>query len=108
MSMFQRLFPESHITLLIGGNIMHANVFGKPGLSKTLVHELGHTFGLWHVHHGISEMACDDPCLETHPSMVLGKCNWSFIFSDFKTLLYKSHMINTIVMLLMRQHLKTL
>jgi len=39
---------------------------------KGLVHEIGHVLGLWHVHHGISEMDCNDPCLETHASTELG------------------------------------
>ena len=36
------------------------------------MHEIGHVLGLWHVHHGISEMDCNDPCLETHASPELG------------------------------------
>ena len=51
---------------------MHYQNFGKPGKLHALVHEMGHSLGLWHVHHGISEMKCDDACAELRPSMVLG------------------------------------
>ena len=51
---------------------MHHKNFGRPGKLKALVHEFGHSLGLWHVHHGISEMKCDDACAELYPSMVLG------------------------------------
>ena len=46
--------------------------FGMPGHLENLVHELGHNLGLWHVHYGVSEMDCTDPCLETEASMELG------------------------------------
>lgn len=42
------------------------------GHTENLVHELGHNLGLWHVHYGVSEMDCTDPCLETEPSLELG------------------------------------
>ena len=51
---------------------MHYKNFGKPGKLNELVHEIGHNLGLWHVHHGISEVKCDDVCAETYPSMVHG------------------------------------
>lgn len=38
----------------------------------SLVHEIGHNLGLWHVHHGVSEVECGDPCTETTASMELG------------------------------------
>jgi hypothetical protein len=47
-------------------------MFGIPGKTDSLVHEFGHNLGLWHVHHGISEMTCSDPCLEVSPSLELG------------------------------------
>nr|KAG5700461.1 hypothetical protein BaRGS_013948 [Batillaria attramentaria] len=46
--------------------------FGTDGQMDSLVHEIGHNFGLWHVHHGVSEVDCSDPCAETQASMELG------------------------------------
>lgn len=43
---------------------------GREGLEDTIVHELGHVLGLWHVHHGISEITdCDDACVEKTASL---------------------------------------
>ncbi|ELU14075.1 hypothetical protein CAPTEDRAFT_125907, partial [Capitella teleta] len=55
-----------------GGVVVKPSVFGRQGATGTLIHELGHALGLWHVHHGVTEMECNDPCLETEPSMLLG------------------------------------
>ena len=46
--------------------------FGTDGQMDSLVHEVGHVLGLWHVHHGVSEVECHDPCAETHASLLLG------------------------------------
>ena len=51
---------------------MQPSVYGAEGRTDNLVHELGHVFGLLHVHHGVSGLACDDPCLESEPSLTLG------------------------------------
>ncbi|KAJ8039578.1 Pappalysin-1 [Holothuria leucospilota] len=40
--------------------------------NNTLIHELGHNLGLWHTHHGITELSCSDKCRETYPSLNLG------------------------------------
>ncbi|XP_053380167.1 pappalysin-1-like [Mercenaria mercenaria] len=63
---------EKNVYSTMGGIVMHANIFGKLGKTKALIHEFGHVLGLWHVHRGISEMSCEDPCVETRASMVLG------------------------------------
>ena len=55
-----------------GGLVLNPDLYGTPGKTDNMVHEVGHVFGLWHVHHGVSEMACDDPCLEVSPSLGLG------------------------------------
>lgn len=52
--------------------MVQPQTFGVEGQMDSLVHEIGHNFGLWHVHHGVSEVDCSDPCAETKPSMVLG------------------------------------
>jgi PKD repeat protein len=41
----------------MGGIIVDDTYFGAG--EKTLTHELGHNLGLWHTHHGVSEV---DPC----------------------------------------------
>jgi hypothetical protein len=35
-------------------------------------HEMGHALGLWHTHHGVSEVWCDDPCYEVQPETAMG------------------------------------
>ncbi|KAH3797262.1 pappalysin-1-like [Dreissena polymorpha] len=63
---------DKNVFTVMGGIAMHAATISEPHTLKTLVHEMGHALGLWHVHRGVSEMSCDHPCIETHPSMVLG------------------------------------
>ena len=55
-----------------GGTVIQTQTFGTVGQMDSLVHEVGHHLGLWHVHHGVSEVECSDPCAETQASMVLG------------------------------------
>jgi subtilisin-like proprotein convertase family protein len=50
-----------------GGLIIDNNWFGAPqgGVGqKTLTHEVGHCLGLWHTHHGVSEVAACSACWE--------------------------------------------
>jgi len=47
----------------LGGIIMHDAAFGAG--EKTLTHEVGHNLGLWHTHHGVSEVPVCTACYET-------------------------------------------
>jgi hypothetical protein len=51
---------------------MNAASFGRQGFLTSLVHEMGHVLGLWHVHRGVTEVACDSVCVETEASVVTG------------------------------------
>ncbi|XP_028987725.1 pappalysin-2 [Betta splendens] len=56
-----------------GGMVLNPSYFGTFGHQNTMIHEIGHIFGLYHVFKGVSERdSCDDPCQETVPSMETG------------------------------------
>ena len=62
-------FPwDSDAPTSAGGLWVNSAYFG--GGNKTLTHEAGHCLGLWHTHHGVSEMSgCSDRCYENaHPA----------------------------------------
>lgn len=66
-------FPwEKSVHSIYGGTILGLKNFGRKQHSNALVHEFGHVLGLWHVHHGVSEIDCTDDCSETFPSLELG------------------------------------
>jgi subtilisin-like proprotein convertase family protein len=46
----------------LGGLIIDDNWFGAG--QKTLTHEVGHCVGLWHTHHGVSEVTACSVCYE--------------------------------------------
>lgn len=59
--------------LFSGGVVLSPTCYGRPGHTNTMIHELGHILGLFHVFKGVSEKeSCDDPCRETIPSMETG------------------------------------
>ncbi|KAM6989526.1 LOW QUALITY PROTEIN: pappalysin-2 [Tautogolabrus adspersus] len=56
-----------------GGMVLNPSYFGTIGHHNTMIHEMGHILGLYHVFKGVSERdSCDDPCQETTPSMETG------------------------------------
>ncbi|XP_015674005.1 pappalysin-2 [Protobothrops mucrosquamatus] len=57
----------------LGGVVLNPAYYGMPGHINTMIHEIGHVLGLYHVFKGVDEKdSCDDPCRETTPSMDTG------------------------------------
>lgn len=56
-----------------GGVVLNPIYYGMDGHTNTMIHEIGHILGLYHVFKGVSEReSCDDPCQETVASMETG------------------------------------
>ncbi|XP_069793627.1 pappalysin-2 isoform X3 [Narcine bancroftii] len=57
----------------LGGVVLSPTHYGIPGHTNTMIHELGHILGLYHIFKGVSEReSCDDPCREIVPSLETG------------------------------------
>ncbi len=56
-------FPWDPVALTpLGGIVMHQSHFQPNG--NILAHEVGHNLGLWHTHHGVSEVTLCSACYE--------------------------------------------
>lgn len=57
--------PETHPRCCVsaGGMVLNPAYFGTVSHQNTMIHEMGHILGLYHVFKGVSEReSCEDPC----------------------------------------------
>jgi len=57
-------FPWDPDCLTVDGGIMMNRTQMPPYNFSTLTHEMGHNLGLWHTHHGVSEVSACGVCYE--------------------------------------------
>lgn len=66
-------YDDFPVLAIPGGVVLNPAYYGMHGHTNTMIHEVGHVLGLYHVFKGVSEReSCDDPCRETTPSMETG------------------------------------